>query len=150
MSERFIQTVNGQAIFAAAVAALDTHLDLAKQILMILNADHDGDGNGVVNTDANRVLIDHAQVHTLLDDPRPARHIERRVAYAATNGRVPDQVVSTLTPAQRKILATLVRAPRPLDVGELATSCGLKKKTVTNALSMLKGRALIGAHDKRS
>ena len=143
---RFIDTEHGRQILHAATAALDSHFTIARQILGLLMADQGateespGMRNGHTATDAVTMLFDARSLES---------RTRTRMAYSAERGNVTPDRLAKLAPAQMKILKTLTQSQRPLDVVELTQHCQLQKKTVTNALSMLKAQRLIGTHDKR-
>lgn len=161
MAEAFLDTVFGKRILFAALDALKlgVYADAAQKVLDVLRAESmiADRANREEYMDAHPIAVGQTAVPVPLMEvesptafvPSPlALHMgKRRRAYSALSNRLPAN--GSLTPAQQKILATLTRASKPLDVGELTQSCGLQKKTVTNGLSVLKSKQMVAAHDKR-
>lgn len=147
---RLIDTEHGKQIHRAALAALDTHFSIAKQILELLMQDHSSPVEVKSTFTGHDASGDTAAMDALLRDQVFAhRRSKTRIAYSANPKGLTQEGLAALAPAQIKILQTLTKAPQPLDVIELTQNCGLQKKTVTNALSLLKARKLIGTHEKK-
>ncbi len=99
--------------------------------------------------------VDHAPVpqskrvvNRVFETPTPAltpERIPRKVYSASGKGPIP----SNLTPAQAQVLNTLVSTHERYTVDDLASSCDLKRKSVENILSVLRGRKLIDTHVPR-
>lgn len=73
------------------------------------------------------------------------RRLKSRRAYTAE--RMPARsIINSLTPAQQKILFTLVNTPEPMSVEMITQATELATKTVENSLSLLRARKLLSTH----